>query len=337
MGLFLATYAQKFNTSHRIKHLEKICLFSDWLAKNASPGYSGLCWGYNFDWPNRNFLALAKTPTIVNTAFIGLAFLAAESALAAAKANSHLDAQRDIEVHQGCSVDSVATARSSCDFILKDLHTMRATKDEICFSYTPIDHRAVHNANVLGAWLLAAVYARTGEKYLATNAIHAARFTVRRQFPDGSWTYGTAPNDKWVDNFHTGYVLVALKHVAEFLRTDEFDSAIQRGLDFWKTQMFQGTVIPKYYPRRLHPIDVHCVAQAILTWLQFSDVEPDAQRRAWELADWATMHMQDSEGFFYYQIRRFHKIRIPYMRWSQAWMQQALTFLTAFSIQRPAD
>lgn len=337
MGLFLATYAQKYSASHRIEDLEKVCLFSDWLVKNASPGYSGLCWGYNFDWPNRNFLALAKTPTIVNTAFIGLAFLAAESALAAVRTNSYFGAQRNIEGHQVCDNDSVVIARSACEFILRDLRAMRPAKDEICFFYTPIDRRAVHNANVLGASLLAAVYARTGEKQLAMYATHAARFTVRRQRRDGSWTYGTATNDNWIDNFHTGYVLVALKHIAEFVCTDEFDSAIKRGLDFWRTQMFQGTVIPKYYSKRLYPIDVHSVAQAILTWLEFSDVEPGVQRHAWELADWATMHMQDSEGFFYYQIRHSYKIRTPYMRWSQAWMQQALTFLTASSTHSCAD
>lgn len=336
MGLFLATYAQKFNAFRGIDDLKKIRMLSEWLVKSASSGYSGLCWGYNFDWPNRNFLALAKTPTIVNTAFIGLAFLAAEPALAAVHSNFHSGARRNTEVHQEHNADGVVIARSACEFILKDLRALRPGKDEICFFYTPIDHRAVHNANVLGAWLLAAVYARTGEKHLATYASRAARFTVRRQLPDGSWTYGTAPNDRWVDNFHTGYVLVALKRVAELLRTDEFDSAIKRGFDFWNIQMFQGTV-PKFYPERLYPIDVHSVAQAILTWLEFSDLQPGVEQRAWELADWATVHMQDSEGFFYYQIRRFHKIRIPYMRWSQAWMQQALTFLTAFSTHRPAD
>jgi len=34
--------------------------------------------------------------------------------------------------------------------------------------------------------------------------------------------------------------------------------------------------------------------------------------------------MRSSEGYFYYQRHRFHTNRIPYMRWSQAWMMYAL-------------
>jgi hypothetical protein len=175
---------------------------------------------------------------------------------------------------------------------------------------------------------LAAVYARTGEEHLARRARAAARFTARRQRPDGSWVYGTAPNDQWVDNFHTGYVLVTLKSISALLGTDEFDSIVQAGYSFWKARMFESTCIPKYFPHKTYPIDIHSVAQAILTFLHFSDIDPEAAERAGKIALWAIHHMQDREGFFYYQCGRIFKTKIPYIRWAQAWMQQALTRLT---------
>jgi hypothetical protein len=46
------------------------------------------------------------------------------------------------------------------------------------------------------------------------------------------------------------------------------------------------------------------------------------------VALWTIQNLQDPSGFFHYQIRRFFRNRIPYMRWGQAWMQRALTELS---------
>ncbi len=194
MGLFLAAYAQKFIATRKAEHLDRVRFFSHWLVEHASAGYSGPCWGYNFDWPNRSFLALAGTPTIVNTAFIGLSFLSAEPALVAtamseAIALGESSMERGRESWRTSKASTIA--RSACEFILRDLHVLHPSAEAICFSYTPLDHRFVHNANLLGAWLLAAVYARTGEEHLARNARAAARFTARSQRPErilGLWS-----------------------------------------------------------------------------------------------------------------------------------------------------
>jgi hypothetical protein len=331
MGLFLAAYAQKFAATGQNEHLQETRFFFNWLVHNSSQGYSGSCWGYNFDWPNRAFLAPAGTPTIVNTAFIGLAFLCAhslqrpwENGVEADEACESWDEQKS---EPWRSVEGLVVARSACEFILQDLHTTRPSADELCFSYTPLDHRFVHNANMLGAWLLAAVYDHTGEGNLAEAALAAARFTARRQCPDGSWPYGVASSDRWVDNFHTGYVLVALKRIAAYLKTREFDSALETGYEFWRTRMFQSGDIPRYYSNETFPIDVHSISQAILTFLEFAGYDCEARRRAERVAIWAVRNMQDPKGFFYYQLRRHFQIRIPYMRWAQAWMQQAFMSL----------
>lgn len=328
MGLFLAAYAQKYEASGQQKHLDRARYFFNWLVEHASPGYAGPCWGYNFDWPNRAFLAPAGTPTVVNTGFIGLAFLCAEPLQEAAAARSEIAAASMASVEAGrepwAGLRGTTVARSACEFVLHDLFTLRPSRDELCFSYTPLDHRFVHNANVLGAWLLAAVYARTRESRLADAALAAGRFTARRQRADGSWAYGVATRDGWVDNFHTGYVLVALNRIGACLNTNEFDCAVQAGYEFWKTRMFESGVIPKYYPDCTYPVDIHSVAQAILTFVELSGSDPEAGERAERVALWALRNMRNPKGFFHYQLRRPFRIRIPYMRWSQAWMQQAL-------------
>jgi len=43
-----------------------------------------------------------------------------------------------------------------------------------------------------------------------------------------------------------------------------------------------------------------------------------------QIVEWAIQNLQSPEGYFYYQRHRFHTNRIPYMRWSQAWMAYAM-------------
>jgi hypothetical protein len=224
---------------------------------------------------------------------------------------------------------ALETARSACEFIVRDLRMCRQTADELCFSYTPIDSRYIHNANVMGAWLLAEVAAQTSEKELAAMALASARYTARRQRLDGAWGYGEAANEAWIDNFHTGYVLMALKHLAARLRTDEFAACVSKGYRFWKTHMFRHDGAPKYFLDRVYPIESHCVATAILTFLAFADEDAEGCHLALRSAQWGTAHLQNPAGYFDYQITPFYRSRIPYMRWVQAWMQRALTELLA--------
>ena len=330
MGLFLASYARKYAVTQDARHRERVAFLGRWLLENATREHSGMSWGYNFDWANRAFFAPAGTPTVVNTAFIALAFLDLHvllgNQLAWSTVMSRLPGGHPTS--RGSKIASALNvARSACDFILQDLNAIAPSPDEICFSYTPMDRRAVHNANMMGAWLLASVFRLTGEPQLRAAALAAARFTARRQMSTGAWPYGEAAHDGWVDNFHTGFVLVALKRIGDCLNTDEFDACVSRGYSFWKERMFLADGAPKYYPDSAYPIDVHSVAQAILTFLEFRDKDSDALERAIHVARWGIDNLQDSSGYFHYQIRRGYRIRIPYIRWSQAWMQRALTGL----------
>jgi hypothetical protein len=306
LGLFLATYWRKYQLSGDPCHLERVRSFAAWLRANATRTPHGLGWGYNFDWPNRDFFAPAGTPTIVNTAFVGLGLLALMDEAAP------------------------ATVQAACEFILNDLVRSDEGAGELCFSYTPLDRRRVHNANVLGAWLLAETVAHTNlssadaRRYTDT-ALAAARYTARRQRPDGAWLYGEAAHDGWIDSFHTGYILVALRGLGRALATTEFDTVVRRGYDYWKAHFIGPHGAPRYYPDQLYPQESHSAAQAILTLLEFAPDDPEAAPLARQTAQWAIQHLQAPAGCFDYEVRRYYRIRIPYMRWTQAWMQRALT------------
>lgn len=294
--------------------------FLSWLLAMRVDGYSGAAWGYNFDWQSRNFFAPRDSPTIVPTAFAARAFI--ESA------RCSRDVGQDEQDFQDLQDKSLEMARSVCEFILKDLPRSFETEREVCFSYAPKSDTRIFNASLLAAEVLACVGKLTSETELLELAERATRYVVNNQQSDGSWSYGTDPKQAWKDNFHTAYVLFSLKRILDISEAkQEFQPALERGYQFWKTNFFLAEGWPKYYDDDPYPVDTHAAASAIVTFLECRDLDPDAPRLAQNVANWTIQNLRDSRGFFYYQKRRFYTVRKPYMRWTQAWMLYALSRL----------
>jgi hypothetical protein len=277
-------------------------------------GYSGAAWGYNFDWQSRNFFAPRGAPTIVPTAFAARALV---------------EAAREFQ-----DKEYLSTARSVCNFIIHDLPPTALVENQICFSYSPHSDTRIFNASLLAAEILADVGALTDDRDLLELAEKAARYVVKHQREDGSWTYGTEPSQDWVDNFHTAYVLFSLRRIITACSLGvEFQQALQRGYDYWKNSFFLADGWPKYYHDDPYPADAHAGASAIVTFLELRDLDPNAPKLAEDVARWTISNLRDEQGYFYYQKRRFYTVRKPYMRWSQAWMLYALARLLESSFQ----
>ena len=215
-----------------------------WLKENQSPGYSGACWGNHFDYQSRSFYLPKDMPTVVWTSLIGHAFL---------------DAYDLFGAKQYLNV-----AVSSCEHILRDLDTL-ADKDAICISYIPGLNKQVHNANTLGASLLARTYSHTRNESYRELAAKAIQYTAQYQRADSSWYYGEAANLHWVDNFHTAYVLDCFKHYVESTGDECFDKCMMNGYEYWKNTFFLEDGTPRYYDHKTLPIDIQCCSQAIDT------------------------------------------------------------------------
>ncbi|MGH9971887.1 MAG: hypothetical protein ACREBG_29410 [Pyrinomonadaceae bacterium] len=282
----------------------------DNLLSQQLAGWSGAAWGYDFDWQSRVFLAPRGTPTIVPTAFAARALL---------------EASREFD-----DVIYLDTARSTCDFILRDLARSEETETEVCFSYSPGSTTRVYNASLLAAETIAGVSAITGELELRDLAARAARYVVHRQREDGSWTYGAEAIQGWVDNFHTAFILSSLGRTIQSCglgRERQFTEALQRGYHFWRTRFFLADGWPKYYHDDFYPADAHAAATAIVTLAELRELDRDALLLAQKIAHWSIQNLRDKRGFFYYQRRRFYTVRTPFMRWTEGWMLYALARL----------
>jgi mannose/cellobiose epimerase-like protein (N-acyl-D-glucosamine 2-epimerase family) len=202
------------------------------------------------------------------------------------------------------------------------------------FSYPlPSLRSQIHNANFLGAALLCRVYKHSGEKRFLEPAFKVARYSASKQRDDGSWFYGELPTQRWIDNFHTGYNLSGLRGIGEYAETTEFAGAIERGFGFYRKHFFTNQGAPRYFHDSTYPIDAHCVAQSIITLMEFRDLAAGSAAQAHSVFEWAMKHMWDERGFFYYRVLRSIRIKTSYLRWVQAWMLLALSTLAEESEQ----
>lgn len=274
------------------------------LLDMRSGGYEEACWGYNFDWQSRAFFAPRGTPNVVCTAFAAHALL-------------------DWHEWSGSS-SALQIGESSCRFLLDRLKRT-ADGDAFCFSYTPLDASQVHNVNLLAAELLARVFHLTGKDEYRDACRAAVRYTLARQGADGSWPYGEAAAQQWIDGFHTGYAIVSLKHIIGHLEETAWAQALRAAYGFYESRFFLADGTPAYYHKSLYPVDVHSAAQAIVTFTELIDSMPNANQQAGRAVEWAIRNLQDSAGFFYFQRHRFYTNRTPHIRWAQAWMLYALS------------
>lgn len=277
----------------------------DLLLKNQSKGFAGSCWGYNFDWQARRlFLFPAGTPNVVVTAFCTEALFEAH---AITGKQEFLDA-----------------ALSASEFVIQDLNRSEY-KGGFLFSYSPRDgNNTVFNASLLGAKILLLNYQVTKDEVkivLAKKAIHAA---IEGQNEDGSWVYGLLPVQNWIDSFHTSFNLNALQLYFEITEEHNVKESIKKGLDFYLRHFFLEDGTPKYYHNQTYPIDIHCPGQLLIS-LHKMKVSKKHEMLAEKVLTWTIQNMQDKKGFFYYQLKKRWSSKIPYMRWSNAFMFYAMS------------
>ena len=304
LALFLLGLAHCGDRGNRVSWLGQIRELADRLVDLREPGDAPGGWGYPFPWQSRAFLAPRGASNIVVTTFSGLALLTAHQC---AGENRWLEA-----------------VRGACRFVADKL--VASDEDgQPFFSYVEGDRSQIYNATLLGARLLVEAGTQLIEPDWVDLGLRAARVVANAQGRDGSWTYGPRLRHRWVDSFHTGYNLMALEAISQRLGTKEFDGAIAQGYDFYRARFFTEDFAPRYYSTQTYPIDVHSAAVAILTFLSMNRFDALAHRWAAGVAEWTIRTMRDpTQGYFYFQKHRLYTNRIPYMRWSQAWMYVAL-------------
>jgi hypothetical protein len=304
------------NKKHEKDYLKQInYLFSE-LKNNYSQGYSGYCWGYNFDWASSGKYIKRYSPNIVVTAFI---------------------AKGIFEYYQLTKNEEALTVLKSIgNFILKDLPRIE-TQEGICFSYTTLGVDNCYNASLLAATVLAQLYNLTKDETYKDYAIKAVDYVVSKQHADGHWNYSIDEQGKervQID-FHQGYVIDCIADVMRFtnIQNEKYTIAINKGTDYYLKEQFFENGQAKWRLPKIYPVEIHNQSQGIITFSRTQEHIAFAET----IAKWTIENMQDKKGFFYYRKLKTYTNKIPYMRWSQAWMFVALSELIISLAEKQND
>jgi len=274
----------------------------DWLMSNRAAGFDEFCWGDPYDYATRSGRRPRGAPILIWTALIGLVFLDAWDML---------------------GDDRYLRVAESIGRWIATLPVER-TDSGWCLSYNAYGQSSIHNSNAMGAAFLARLSAATANDAAATLARRAMSYTVSRQRPDGSWFYGEEAKYHWIDNFHTGYNLSALKTYREALHDTSFDQSLSDGLNYFKAHFFEADGRPKYFHNKTYPVDIQCAAQAIETLSALSDDDPASLPLAIKVARWTIDHLQASDGHFNYRHLGWTTVTTPMLHWGQGTMVKAL-------------
>lgn len=303
VGLVASGYARLWAAAGDEHDRREARRWLEWLVRHHAGDASGLAWGYHFDVQTRFFAYARNTPNTIATSFAGHAFLDACEL-----------AGDESRAEQAVAVTRFLTERMLC-----------ADPDAAFFRYLPNSNELVHNANLLACSLFARTASATGDAALFDAARPALETTLAAQRADGSWPYAVGTSGQWVDNFHTGYVLESLAWCAPF--HSSVLPALERGVAFWDSRLFLADGTPRYASTSTYPLDAHCYATAIDTWLALASWHPEALSRAERLAHLLIERMLDPAGFVRFQTRRLWTSRVPFVRWTTAPSFRALSGL----------
>jgi len=305
-------YLALYRATHHESFLEQAKLCLEWLHEHKVSRFEGHSWSNHFDFVSRGGSYTKNDPIIVWTSLIGHAYLEA------------------FEITQRQWFLNIA--ESACEWVIK-LPREKTSAGE-CISYLANVQSSIHNANMLGASLLARTAKHTGNEGYLRVARSAMEYSCSRQRQDGSWWYAEQSKYHWIDNFHTGYNLDSLDEYIKSTNDEEFRSNLERGLAFYKRSFFEESGRPKYYHTHTYPVDIQCVAQSIDTLSLFCGRDVTCRELVEKVAAWAISNMQDPTGYFYYRQYPLIKAKTPMLHWGQATMFKAMAHLFLRLVQQ---
>lgn len=308
-----AGYFRLYRMTGDLVYLEKGCQLLAWLKNNASKTLNGIGWGLHFDWQGREFVPKG-TPCVTLTAYSTHAFL---------------------ESYRLTGIsDYLQTVLETRDFVIYDLNRKNSA-DQLALSYTPMDHNYVINANSYAARILAETSTEVNDSSTNDMVEKIVNYIISQQNIDGSWYYSdkdnVLPKRNFIDSFHTCFVLENLFHIWKRNNDKRLLNSISRGFEFFMDNFLNSNGNVRYYYRYPCPtgidVDIRGCAEAILCCACLSEVFPQALDMSLKITRWTIENMRDKDGFYYFRIYKTHKHKYPYVRWAQAPMFNALTFL----------
>ena len=196
------------------------------------------------------------------------------------------------------------------------------------FIYYPGQKHPTYNVNALALFLFSKINEISGKQIVPEERLdEMIELIISEQLPDGSWFYSRSDKGKWVDGFHSGFIIESLVYCyLHGSKSEPLKIAIDKAINFYVDKMFTVDGFPKYfdYSGRF-PIESQNCAQAIQTLAVIveygrEDVVPLLSR----LVDNTIETLYSGKGYFYYKKESWYTNKQSYFRWNTAPMLVAL-------------
>jgi hypothetical protein len=294
LGLILKARLLFSNSESDVKELYKF------IIKHRNKDFNNLCWGYNWDYYTLRGGTFPKYfPNAIVTYFIGEAFL-----------DYYLKYPSKELEHNLFSIRK---------YFLEDIN--RTTRNNgICFSYSSSDNKEIYNASALISRFLYRLNEmfQIGGSEIIEKSIN---YLISVQNNDGSWFYGYAPNQKWIDSFHTEYMLEFFNSLSVAnIEKYNLKNRIKKANEYYLNTFFLDEVC-NYFPDKKYPINIHSIASRIIYLSNINKLD-----EAEKIIDWTFINLYNSrKQSFYFEKRKYFVNKNIYHRWNQAWMYLALS------------
>jgi hypothetical protein len=141
--------------------------------------------------------------------------------------------------------------RSIAEHAFHDYKDIETSSSASTCSYTPDPRDSVRviNANAYRAFLLMSAALDFSEEKYQKAAQRNLNFVIESQNPNGSWYYANDGARDFIDHFHTCFVLKALAKIEMLTSDSNCRGAIERGVVYYLTNLFDKQGLPKPFSR----------------------------------------------------------------------------------------
>jgi hypothetical protein len=301
------------------RHYRRALHFLQVLEETRCPGYEHYCWGYPFNWETIRGTIREGTPLITTVPYVYEAF-------------------RDVY-----RIDNNdrwrLIMRSIAEHGFSDYKDFPTSDRASACSYSPIPEHSVGviNANAYRAFLLTQAAMDFSEDRYRKTADRNLFFVLESQNPDGSWHYANDGKRHFIDHFHTCFVMKALAKIEALTGNKECTRAIERGIDFYVSKLFDERGVPKpfskpprliVYRRELYDY-AECINIGVLLRGRFEKLD----RLVDGVLNQVMNVWQKPDGSFRSRQLLIGWDNVPMHRWAQAQLFRSLCLMLSRSGQ----
>jgi hypothetical protein len=199
----------------------------------------------------------------------------------------------------------------------------------------------VVNASAYRAFLLTKAAAELCEPRYLEIAQRNLNFVLQAQNADGSWYYSMDGARDFVDHFHTCFVMKALAKIEQLTGDPACHSAIEKGVPYYLSQLFDEQRLPKPFSKRprltVYRHELYDYAECINLAVLLKGRFPELDRTLNIVVSDVLARWQKRDGSFRARQLLIGWDSVPMHRWAQSQMFRSLAFLLVQNSQRSAN